>query len=444
MSKKDVKPIAAGVDIDKILSVNDPVPFMSSVQGDVLLDELVGLVRDYVVVDEPYAVALALWVVQTYCYNNFSHSPLLIINAPEKACGKSVALGLVAKLVPRPLECANITLAALFRIIQSKRPTLLIDEADTFLDGKTELAGILNKGYEPGGVVLRTEQAGDIHQVVAYQVYSPKALAGISLERHLPDATMSRGIHVAMRRKVKGEEVKRLRSIDPTQLSSFRSRIHQFVKDCSVSLRSGQVEMPEEFSDREQDNWEPLLCIAAAASEAWFTRARNSALAIKSATVEPQSMSNNLLNDVREVLGGFDADRIPTSQLLDLLTQDPDMGWSSFNKGFPLTPRQLATHLKTYGIQPKTVRMSSVSTPKGYLLREFDDVFNRYLKPLDVEEPVTDIECAVVQTQSTTVSPAVANMERIAAIYLAESKEAAVMESTNANSPSGESEDADF
>ena len=34
-----------------------------------------------------------------------------------------------------------------FRVIQETRPTLLIDEADTFLQGNDELRGILNAGY---------------------------------------------------------------------------------------------------------------------------------------------------------------------------------------------------------------------------------------------------------------------------------------------------------
>lgn len=443
MSKKPSNSTKS-LSIDEMLNVNESSPYLGEVEGGALLNELYDCIREYVVLDECYGVALALWIVQTYCYENFSYAPLLLINAPEKACGKSVALGLVAKLVPRPLECANITVASLFRVIESKHPTLLIDEADTFLEGKTELTGILNSGYEARGAVLRTEQVGDKFDVVAYKVFGPKALAGIALDRHLPDATLSRAVHVGMRRKVKGESVSRLRSFDSARASNLRSRIMKFVSDKKKELKPNKIELPEELSDREQDNWDPLLCIASCASDVWLTKARAAALTIKSATVEPQSMSNNLLNDVREVLDGFDADRIPTSHLLELLTQDPDMGWSSFNKGFPLTPRQLATHLKTYGIQPKTVRMSSVSTPKGYLVREFDDVFNRYLKPLDVQEPVTDIECDVAHSKSSSVSPAVADMGRVAAIYLDDSKVASDVEGRNSDCAIGESEDADF
>lgn len=430
--------------IDEMLAVNDSSPHIGEVDGGVLLTELYECIREYVVLDECYGVALTLWIVQTYCYKNFGYAPLLLINAPEKACGKSVALGLVAKLVPRPLECANITVASLFRVIESKCPTLLIDEADTFLEGKTELIGILNSGYEARGAVLRTEQEGDRFGVVVYKVFGPKALAGIALDRHLPDATLSRAIHVGMRRKVKGESVSRLRSLDSARVSTLRSRIRRFVMDNADALAPNKVEPLDELSDREQDNWDPLFSIAASAGDDWLSRAKLAALAIKGATEEPQSLSNNLLHDVREVLTGFDAVYITTKDLLELLTEDEDMGWKHFNRGSSLTPRQLAKFLKNYGVQPKTVRVSKTSTPKGYSVCDFDDVFNRYLKPLDAEESEADIECDVVQTQSTTVSPAVANMERVVAMYLAESKEAAVMESSCTDCVSDESEDADF
>lgn len=384
MSKKSSNS-SHGSSIDTILNANDSSPYMGEVDGGALLNELYDCIREYVVLDECYAVALALWIVQTYCYKNFSYAPLVVINAPEKACGKSVALGFVAKLVPRPLECANITVASLFRVIERNYPTLLIDEADTFLEGKNEFIGILNSGYEARGAVLRTEQVGDKFEVVAYKVFGPKALAGIALDRHLPDATLSRAIHVGMRRKVKGESVSRLRSFDSDRASNLRSRIKKFVFDNKEDLKPNKIVLPEELSDREQDNWDPLFSIAASAGEDWLSRAKQAALAIKGATEEPQSLSNNLLHDVREVLTGFDADRITTKDLLELLTEYEDMGWMNFNRGNPLTARQLAKFLKNYGVQSKTIRMPTGNTPKGYSVRDFDDAFSRYLKSIEVE-----------------------------------------------------------
>ena len=45
---------------------------------------------------------------------------------------------------------------AIFRVVELQRPTLLIDEADTFLPENEELRGILNSGHRQGGSVIRT------------------------------------------------------------------------------------------------------------------------------------------------------------------------------------------------------------------------------------------------------------------------------------------------
>ena len=37
----------------------------------------------------------------------------------------------IGRLVPRPLPTANITPAAMFRVIEAAKPTLLIDQAGT-------------------------------------------------------------------------------------------------------------------------------------------------------------------------------------------------------------------------------------------------------------------------------------------------------------------------
>ena len=113
--------------IDAILAVNDPTPLLAVVDGEEMFCDLLRVLKQHIIMDDCCATAMALWVISVYCYEQFQYSPLLLINAPEKACGKSVALSVVAKLVPKPLECTNITVAALFRVVENRRTTLLID-----------------------------------------------------------------------------------------------------------------------------------------------------------------------------------------------------------------------------------------------------------------------------------------------------------------------------
>ncbi len=378
--------------MEDFLNVKPVAPWMSPVSGETLLDALRDTVRTYVIADDCYVIAMVLWIVHTYCYRQFHYSPLLLINAPERACGKSVALGLIAELTHSPFESANITVAALFRIIEMYGPTVLIDEADTFLESNPEMAGILNKGYEHRGVVVRVETIGDRLQPVPYRVFGPKAIAGIAMERRLADATLSRCVRVQMRRKVQGESVQRLRSANRKEFDHLRSQMHRFVTDSQQELAKGHTDMPSELSDREQDNWEPLFTVARCAGPRWLEKAREAALSIKGSTEEPQSMTNSLLADIREVLPVRQGLLyIPSAKLLELLTSDPEMGWSTYNRGSALTARQLAKSLGVYGIRSKTVRMPSGQTPKGYEIREFDEVFERYLSPQDPSD-LTQVE----------------------------------------------------
>ncbi|KGH03194.1 hypothetical protein P608_25735 [Comamonas thiooxydans] len=371
------------------LSLNDVEPYSKEVDCDLLIEDLIAAVRRYVVLLEHDALAVALWVINTWCYLSFQRCPLLLINAPERECGKTQLLKVVEKLVYRPMETTNVTLAALFRVITNYAPTLLVDEADTFMDGKSEMAGVVNKGYEKGGFVLRVETVGKELVERAFPVYGPKAMAGIMLERHLPGATMSRGIQIPLKRKTKDDTVQRLRSADPKVFASLRSRMLKFVLDNKDALSQGWEDFPEELSDRQQDNWESLLAIANCFGEVWYVKAVEAALLNCAETSPPKSSSNQLLEDIREVLANYEDKYIPSADLLTKLHEDPDMDWGTYNHGKPLSPRQLARFLGAYGVKPKTVRMTSNYTPKGYEVRDFEDAFARYL-PERVVDPVLE------------------------------------------------------
>jgi hypothetical protein len=96
---------------------------------------------------------LALWIVHTHAFEASSITPRLFITSPEKRCGKTTLLRVIQALVPKPLLASNITAAAIFRTVEIARPTLLIDEGDTFLRENEELRGVLNSGHSKDGQV---------------------------------------------------------------------------------------------------------------------------------------------------------------------------------------------------------------------------------------------------------------------------------------------------
>jgi hypothetical protein len=121
-------------------------------------------------------IAAALWTVHAHALEAAGASPLLTLTSPEKRCGKTTMLLLLARLVPRALLSSNISPASLFRIVERYSPTLLVDEADSFLRDNEELRGILNSGHtRDAAFVVRT--VGDEHEPRRFSTWAPKAVA---------------------------------------------------------------------------------------------------------------------------------------------------------------------------------------------------------------------------------------------------------------------------
>ena len=99
------------------------------------LDATAAYLRGYVVFPSPQeADAAALWVGHTWTYDQFDTTAYLAIQSPEKRSGKSRLLECLRLVAREPVPMAGASLAALFRIIDERHPTLLLDEADTIFN----------------------------------------------------------------------------------------------------------------------------------------------------------------------------------------------------------------------------------------------------------------------------------------------------------------------
>ena len=353
----------------------DPCP--DPVDPALLLDELSATIRRYIVMDQEQADAAALWVALTWFINVVEIAPLAMINAPGKACGKSQLLDVMGRMSARPLPVSNLTTAALFRSVEMMRPTLLIDEADTFIQANDDLKGLINAGHSRAhAFVLRL--VGDNHEPKRFSVWGAKALAGIPLEKHLPDSTMSRSIVINLRRKLPHETVERLRHAEPGLFDDLASKLARFADDYASQVRRARPALPDELSDRAQDNWQPLLAIAECAGPEWVRRATAAALKLSGDASEAVSTGNELLADIKHIFETKQVEKFRTTDLIGALVADEEQSWATYNRGKPLSPRQLASLLAGYGIRIKTVRFGP-HTPKGYEVTQFTDAFARYL-----------------------------------------------------------------
>jgi len=361
-----------------------------------LLGSIVATINRFLILSPEEVIASALWVAHTYLVEKSQHSPLLIVNAPERACGKTRLQTVLGRMACRPLFAANATPSAIFRSIEVWHPTIFIDECDTFLRDNSELIGMINAGYERGGGLLRSESAGDSFTPRRFSVYSAKCIAGIALEKHLPDATMSRGVILNLRRRLPSESVARLRHADEGVFDVLASQLVRFAADFGQEIGRWLPALPDELGDREQDNWEPLLAIAACAGPEWLARATAAALKLSEDGGSAETIGSRLLADIRTIFATEQAadfgrakvkvTKISSVDLTAALADLDEAPWGTWNHGKPITQVQLASLLKQYRIKSKTVRLGAHDTPKGYSLAQFSDVFTRYLRPTPPEE----------------------------------------------------------
>lgn len=82
--------------------------------------------------------------------------------------------------------------------------------------------------------------------------------------------------------------------------------------------------------------------------------------------------------DIKEILDKHPHEHIFTHQLLEALCEDDEADWQTYNRGKPLSARQLSSRLAKYGIKSTTVRIS-YEHKKGFKKSDFSEAFDRYL-----------------------------------------------------------------
>ena len=350
-------------------------PYDEAVTAGELLETLTQTLRRHVVLPPHADLTIALWVLHAWTHDAFPISPLLAIVSPEKRCGKSTVLNLLNAISPRALPSSNITTAALFRSIEKWRPTLLIDEADTFLGENDELRGVLNSGHcKASAFTLRC--TGEDHEPKPYRTWSPKVIAMIG---NLPETLLDRSIVIRMRRRKADEEVLRLPRNDVFFV--LRRKFSRWAQDSIEALRHAKSDAPAELNDRAADNWLPLFAIADLAGVEWGKRARLVAQVAAGGEDDANSIRVELLNDIRTAFIQSGQDTLFTDTLIGMLKADPERPWAEFNKGKGISPKSLGRLLSDFGITSETIWKGPKSL-RGYARPRFDDAFDRYLRSL--------------------------------------------------------------
>lgn len=362
----------------RALTLPEPEPWPDAIAGADLFDGLSADIRRYVVMADWQADTAALWAAHTHLFERLGITPRLAITSPEKGCGKTTLLDVLGRLVPRQLPTANATAAAIFRLVEASRPTLLIDEADTFLRDNEELRGILNSGHRRGGSVIRT--VGDDHEPRMFATFAPCAIALIG---KLPSTLADRSVPIELRRRRADEPAEPYRHDRAGHLDTLARKLARWALDDADHICSTDPDMPAGIYNRAADNWRPLLAIADVAGGEWPERARRALQCARAGADDDDSARVMLLADIRAIFAERNADRLASADLVAALIAIEGRPWAEWKAGKPLTANGLARLLAPFGVLPATIR-TAVGTAKGYQLAHFFDAFARYLPPLGI------------------------------------------------------------
>ncbi len=368
-----------GLDDNSIVSNVDEWPEV--IQGGQLLAELRAVYKQYAMLPEGADVALSLWTLGTYCFDAFRIYPMINLSSPEKRCGKSTVMALLKALTNKSLLASNISPAAIYRITELCRPTLLIDEADTFLKDNDELRGVINSGHSKDtAFVVKCD--GDQNEPKKFSTWTPKALAMIG---DLPDTNKDRSIVISMRRRLPGEVVSKMPLNASEQFLEIRRKCKRWATDNFDHLTRCVPKMPSHNNDREIDNWTPLFSIAGLCGQEQDVLDSMVSISPKD---EDDGLGSMILGDIKEIFDTRGVDKIFSQDIVsDLICLD-DRPWPEWRRGDPITKNSLARLLKPYKIKTKSIRLGA-ETGKGYTLESFEDAFSRYLPSVPPFQNVT-------------------------------------------------------
>jgi putative DNA primase/helicase len=162
---------------------------------------------------------------------------------------------LVARTAPKPLFISSGSAAFITRSIELHHPTVLCDEFDAVTKGDPEkgetiralINSVFNREGSTQGKCIVTD-AGPVPRL--FSTWSPVWLAGI---KAVPRTIEDRAVHIALRRKLPSDKVKRLRLKDGPEFTVFRRKAARFAADNEQQLRDIEPPSPvelEEVGDR--------------------------------------------------------------------------------------------------------------------------------------------------------------------------------------------------
>jgi len=348
----------------------------------------------YIALSETEIRVASTWAVAAWCSEAWSRFPHLAVTSPEKRCGKTRFLQLLEKVCPRPFHTASISPAAMYRMIEQERPTLLLDEAQSISRRGSEssevLREILNAGIDADSVVIRVG-GSNMDEIRKFSVYSPKAIALIgSLDGVLAD----RCLPIHLTRKTKDDKVEFYNHrVVIEESKGLKERLEKWSTDNlkKVQEEYDRTEPFEIDNDRMADLLRPLQAILAVTEPTSIDLLRNYAQVAEEKNRRSEMLSpgtlvliackeafeerERVVKKMGKLVGSVEPNFLPTDTLIEYLCKRTEEPWSRWSKGNNITPEALANLLRPYEVRSERNRDQS---SRGYYRHRFETAWNRY------------------------------------------------------------------
>jgi Protein of unknown function (DUF3631) len=286
------------------------------------------------------AITGALWIPHTYVYNQFLHTPRLLVQSYEPGCGKSALGFLVRALACNPFYSSSASPASIYyRLHKCQHTTTIVDEIEhsALWDRSKLLLAVFDAGHRAGGCVTRVIRG----EVVEFPCFAPLMIMAVRQQPFAPQL-LSRSIVLHME-KHDEEGRDEIRPDDP-RFAPIRAALSHWAGGFQ---RPESCELPRELVGRAADNWRPLIEIGSTLG--YPATARAVALAMHRPAKDPVTL---LFWDTRRVFElpghvGYATDELGrvtglwTEDLLMALHQLPDAHWDEFGLDEGLAPRKL-------------------------------------------------------------------------------------------------------
>jgi hypothetical protein len=226
-----------------------------SVSDVPLFEEIRAKLKAHIWFDDPrYYPFVVAWIAGTHIHDSFSMYPYFYVTG-VKGSGKTTRLGESVRRLSRDgIMAGSITKSSLFRTVDAKHPTLILDEQQ---DMSPEMKDILKTGNEYTGKAIVNVQTDGGWTPTEFSTYCPKVIINTS---SLDVFLLDRSIQVDIVKKKNNGST----PIPKGDWNGLRDKLsmHMIEVENRLKVENDYVSIMKSAGERKDEYWAPIISIA--------------------------------------------------------------------------------------------------------------------------------------------------------------------------------------